>query len=52
MEVIGFCFCFGKIMLDLLWEMDGGDWSGVRLEVERLVRRLVIGQVKDDGQLN
>lgn len=36
-------------MLDLLWEMDGGDWSGARLEADRPVRRLVIGQVKDDG---
>lgn len=40
MEVIGFYFCFGKIMLGLLWKMDGGIRSGVGLEGYRSVRRL------------
>lgn len=32
MEVIGLNFCFGKIMLFLLWKMDGGGWSGKFIE--------------------
>lgn len=40
MEITGFGFCYGKIVLDLLWKMDGGGWSMAELEADRPVIKL------------